>query len=427
MDKRWFRLILYLMPAIMDCITGIFFFIGPVRAVLLGYDPLVAGSVVASRSIACCLCSFIVSRYLNSKNAVAFMFISNIGLFFACLLGLGATNLTMLYITSAFSGAMLVAFCTGFQVFIKVVDRGESRTLSRVVGSYTVSWCVGMSFGPSITGFLMALGRPADGVGLSIGWIYAYLAAAFLSVVMFIGFLWVRSATREFMRQHRERKREPGINLSEGSGWQDLAWLGWTTAILGVCVVGVVRGVFPAGVTQLGMPEWRSGLMMMLFSASMGIFAYIVSLGHRWMYSGGTMLSLAGMGVAGLVFYYLPWFTGWDVTETYWQFYIASVVFGGYSGTFYLFSGFHALAHPDKDGRNISLNETFISVGMMVGPVLGGWVAKHHGFYIPFMFATFLLVVVAGLQFVVLRRAKRVRKRVSARLGREVLRDGEAG
>ncbi|MCL2001767.1 MAG: hypothetical protein FWG74_10055 [Planctomycetes bacterium] len=58
-NKSLFRLMLYLMPATVDCITGIFIFIGPVRATILGYDPLVAGSMVAARATACSLCSLI--------------------------------------------------------------------------------------------------------------------------------------------------------------------------------------------------------------------------------------------------------------------------------------------------------------------------------------------------------------------------------
>ncbi len=192
--------------------------------------------------------------------------------------------------------------------------------------------------------------------------------------------------------------------IHQGMGKPDLAWLGWLTAIFGVCVNGIVRGVFPAGVTQAGMPEWRSGLMMMLMSVAMGTFAYALSARSEWMYSAKSMLGLAGLGLFGLAFYYLPGIMDWTLTSPVWPFYIASLVFGCYSGTTYIYAAFHALVHPDKAGRNVSLNESFVAVGMMVGPVLGGWIAKHHGFYLPFVAASGLVALIGVMQYAVHKR-----------------------
>lgn len=403
MERRRFRILLYLMPALMDCVSGIFLYIGPVRAIILGYDPLVASSMVTARAVACCLGGWVFSRYLTTANAVRYLLAAIVGYIGAALLGLLATNLTMLYVTSALAGVFMVVFSVTFQVLIKIVDTGGNRPLSQVVGSYTFSWCVGMSFGPFITGFLMSLGKPADGVGESIGWIYSYLAAAGLISICLVSTLWVIRTSSDRMRQHLSTIEEE-LDVSEGRGMPDLAWIGWVTAVVGCIVLGVVRGTFPSGATQQGMEEWRSGLMMMMVAGCMGVFAYVVSLGHTWMYSGRTMLAIGGLGVAGLGLYVLPYAAGWGALEHLWQFYVGSVLVGCYSGVVYLYSGFHSLAHPEKAGRNISLNEAFLAAGMIVGPLLGGWVAKHHGFYPPFIVCIVLAALLSLFQFLAHRR-----------------------
>lgn len=403
MARKRFRFLLYMTMALMDCVSGIFIFIGPVRAILLGYDPLVAGSMVTARAVFCFLATFGIARFLNSRNSLKFLFFSNAMYFVAAMLGLWATNIAMLYLTSSLAGVFMSIFSASFQVFMKDVDSSETRPLSRVVGSYTFAWCVGMSFGPSLTGFLMELGKPGDGVGLSIGWFYTYLAAAGMILLTFVTLVWLRRVSRDHMRAHLARMGA-AVDTSEGRGKPDLAWLGWVMAASGSLVLGVVRAVFPAGVTQAGMPEWRSGLMMMLVAFSMGCFAYIVSLGHKWMYSGGRMALFGGIGLAAMFLYLLPRIMGWGMLDHSWQFYLAALLAGCYSGVVYLYSGFHSLAHPEKAGRNIALNEGFLAIGMTVGTLGGGWVAKHYGFYPPFVVSAVVVAALAICQFVAHRR-----------------------
>lgn len=407
MERRRFRFLLYFVMALMDCVSGIFIFIGPVRATILGYDALIAGSMVTTRAVCCFLATFAIARFLNSSNSLRFLFVSNVMYFGAALLGLWATDIVVLYATSALAGVFMSIFSASFQVFMKDVDASETRPLSRVVGAYTFAWCVGMSFGPFITGFLMELGKPADGVGMSIGWFYTYLAAAAMILVTFFILLWLRKVSADHMSRHLSNLAGMRIDMSEGRGKPDLAWLGWSMAVVGSMTLGVVRAVFPAGATLAGMAEWRSGLMMTLVALAMGCFAYWVSRGATWMYSGRKMLAIGGIGLAGMGLYILPLAMGWGMLEHYWQFYLASLLAGGYSGVVYLYSGVHSLAHPAKAGRNIAFNEGFLAMGMTAGTLGGGWVAKHFGFYPPFMIAAMLVTGLAAFQYIAHKKAER--------------------
>ncbi len=403
MDKRFFRIVLYLMMAFMDCVSGIFMFIGPVRATLLGADPLIAGSMVTARAVTCCLTSFIISRYLTSRNSVRMIFVSTALYFASALLGLFATNIAMLYVTSALAGVFMVIFSASFQVFVKDVDSSETRPLSQVVGTYTFAWCAGMSFGPFITGSLMELGSKDAATGLSNGWMYAYLAAAGLIFLTLAGLVWIHRATREHLRLRLAEVLD-NVDLPQKARGPDLAWMGWLMALVGTMTLGVVRAVFPAGVTRAGMPEWRSGLMMTLVALFMGLFALAVSRKGSRLSSGRSLLAIGAVGFVGCGLYVLPRAMGWGMLEHVWPYYAASILAGSYSGVVYLYSAYHSLAHPEKHGRNISLNETFLALGMTSGTLGGGWVAKHYGFYPPFLLASFLVAGLALFQFFAHRR-----------------------
>ncbi|MDR3077885.1 MAG: MFS transporter [Planctomycetota bacterium] len=400
-DKRFFRLILYLIPALLDCITGIFVFIGPVRTALMGHDPLVAGSMVTARSAACCLVGFLVSRFLTVNNAVRLMFFGNIMLIGVCLLGVGAVNLTMLYATSALVGVFQVIFFSAFQLHMKSVDADVSKPLERVVGTYTLAWCSGMSIGPFLTGFLMRLGAP-DASGRTTGWVYAYLAAAALTLAMLAALAWVAKNGAAFLR--RPEGAEGGEASPAAAGRPDLAWLGWCMGFVGLIAAGIVKGVFPSEITRAGMPEWRAGSIMMAMALVTGGFGFLLSFRRRWLYSGASLGLLGLAGTAGLAFFVLPFLIGRGLLASVWPFYAGAILFGAYSGVIYLYSCFHSLSHPEKASRNIALNECFISGGGIIGPLLGGWLAGRHGFYLPFGVASLLILLLAVFQWRAHRR-----------------------
>lgn len=404
--ERTFRILLYGIPAAMDCVQGIFSFIGPVRAAILGYDPLVAGSMIAARAICKFVFGFLVARYLKPHNARRILVASFFVTFGVCLMGLFATNVTMLYITSGLAGVCSALYSASFQVFMTIVDTKGERPLIRTIGTFTMSWSAGMSFGPFITGFLMELGRPVDGAGESVGWVYTYLAAAALVALAMAALAAILTHSSQLMKRHLDDLKTREKSASRGSS-PDFAWLGWTMATIGVMTLGMVRGVFPSGVTQAGMPEWCSGLIMTVQTLAITLVAYILGRGSRWLYSGAGMFVIGLAGSAGLLLYALPHFLGGGETDSVWQYYLASLLFGGYSGVVYIYSGFHSLVHPLRSGRNIALNETLGAMGMTAGPVLGGWLANRYGFFSPYVVFAGITFLVALFQWFAHRRATR--------------------
>ena len=147
------------------------------------------------------------------------------------------------------------------------------------------------------------------------------------------------------------------------------------------------------------MPEWQTGSVMTAMALASGGFGYLLSFRGRWLYSGASLGIMGLMGAAGLACFIMPRLFGREPLAGAWFFYAGAVIFGAYCGVVYLYSGFHALAHPEKASRNIALNESFISAGGIVGPLLGGWLAGRNGFYTPFGVAAILIFMLAAFQW----------------------------
>lgn len=235
---------------------------------------------------------------------------------------------------------------------------------------------------------------------MSFGWFYTYLVAAGLLLVNFLFLLFVVRKSAGVMSRHVEALDRPKAKLDEEDDHHpDWSWLGWIMAVIGTLALGIVNGVFPSGATEAGMPEWQSGLVMMLLALAMGVFAYAVAVPRGSMYSAGYMAVIGLMGTLGMVAIAIPGILGWAFTEHVWPFYAGAVLFGAYAGITYLYSAFHSLIHPDVAGRNISLNESFLAAGMIIGPLVGGWMAREYGFFVPFVLGAALVLALGIFQF----------------------------
>lgn len=115
------------------------------------------------------------------------------------------------------------------------------------------------------------------------------------------------------------------------------------------------------------------------------------------MYSGLAMLGLGLTGAGGLISFAVPGIMEWHGSVIW--FFMGAVAFGLYNGSVYLYASFHALAHPEKAARNASFNEGIVNAGNMTGPLVGGILAEHFGFGVPFVFVAVLVLMLGIIQF----------------------------
>ncbi len=397
------RLLIYLFPALMDLVVGEVLFVCTIRAARMGASAAAVGGIITAWSAIYLVSCAAVGRLVTTRNAARLMACSCIGMAVLSCLLIVFPSLPAIYVLVPLIGASCAMFFPPFQVFMKAVDVAGGKTITHSTAMYTFSWSMGYAVGPFVAGFLMEQGR-AEVPGLETGgWKYAHIFAAGAALVTLVGIRYLKhlagdkpdSAVAPAQAQQADKAPHgPAIDYSR---MPDLAWLGWCSAGVGVCVVSVVRGIFPShAVSVLHMTDSTQGVIFFILSMAQGITGLALSRGRLWMYRPGPVVLFGAAGILGTLLF--------AVGRTPAMFYPAAALFGIYSGSFFFYLVFHALAHPSRSALYVSTNESVVGVCGIIGPLVGGTLTDRHGFALPCFLGAGLVAAVTAFQSVVHRR-----------------------
>lgn len=398
----------YLFPLFIDTVVAVICFVNPVRFAKLNMTPSQVAAVLVVINLVYMVATFVISRIVNPRNAFAMMLCGCLLYALICAGFLCAGSVMMMYVlvgTTAIAGAL---FFPPFQVFMKAnaLDTGGRITVS--IGIYGMAWSIGFAIGPLIAGHLMGLGSAASAGSETSGWKYAYIVSGCMSLAALAG-LWFFAIAGRTAAKTRKEQVDASAPVEDGyAKMPDLAWLGWTVAFVGVMVYYAARGVLPSRFTNvLKLSEGSQGLIFFIISIAQAMTSLLLCLGKRWMYR---PLPLSVFGIAGVA-----GFVVLGIADSLPALWAASAVFGIYSGGFFYYLVFHSVVHPTKSSRYISLNETIVGAGGILGPFLAGLVATYGSYLAAFASGGGLILLATIVQVI-------VHARTNARLRPETLR-----
>jgi predicted MFS family arabinose efflux permease len=82
------------------------------------------------------------------------------------------------------------------------------------------------------------------------------------------------------------------------------------------------------------------------------------------------------------------------------------ILFGVYSGSFFFYLVFHAIAHPVRSARYVAVNESVVGIGGILGPLIGGGLSDRFGFAFSACACTTVLLAITAFQAVIHRRTR---------------------
>lgn len=394
MLRRLAPLLIYLFPALMDAALGAVILVTPIRLAREGFAPVLVTGVMAAWGVVYMLTSFLVGWVVSPRNCVGLMIGGATSTAAACYLFTHTGSVVSIYLAMALFG-FTFAFCmTPFQVFMKSIGQGQSKSPAWAAGLYTFAWSVGM-----------AAGRLGAGQIFDWSWRACYLLAM---VPLLLGPMCV-VALRRLNRSDEDRNpRRKSSNPStqptpektppiDYTGQPDLAWLGWVGSGSATLVLALTISLFPDfAVKKLDLSAAVQGNVQSLIAASRAAVA-LTMLGSRWwMYRWFHVATLGLVGVVGAGLF--------GMGETAWGFYLAATVYGAYSGGFFFYLVFHALTHPSRTGVYVGVNEVVVGGANVAGPLLGGVLAGAVGYRGTYFTAAVFLAVVVSVQAAVHRR-----------------------
>ena len=399
-SKSLIRILIYFFPAVMDLIMAQFLFVNAVRLAKMGASASVVAGVATVWSLLYMIACPLVGRFVTPSNAARMMMGSAVSLIVFSALFLVVPGMTGIYILCGGVGAASALFFPPFQVFMKAVDTAGEKPITYSTGLYTFSWSMGFALGPFVAGFLMEAGTAVLPGQETNGWRYAYAFTGCAALITLVG-IWLL----KHLAQPDDSNASSGTTATPAaipshfdySRMPDLAWLGWIGAGVGVIVLSIIRAVFPSrAVSGLHMADSTQGVIFFLLSLTQALTGLALGLSRLWMYRALPIALFGLVGIVGLLGF------GFGATKP--VLYSAAILFGVYSGAFFFYLVFHALAHPVKSARYVAINESVVGVGGIIGPMVGGLLADRSGFNVSCLAGAALLLVVTLYQIVVHQR-----------------------
>jgi MFS family permease len=378
------RSLIYLFPILINYVLGGVFFITAYRFAEAGANELVVTATIAVWSAVYSVASLAVGRFTTEHNAPRLIVAAGIGIAFASLGFIVVPAPYWQFLWIALVGVASAVYCVPFQVFMKAIEPDRSAGTVRSTALYTFSWSIGVATGPFIFGLF--------------AWRTGFVINIVLGLVIAAGVLAV----------DRHRRCHPAVPAAHAPAaadavdytqYPDFAWIGWLVAGAGIVTVTLVRTLVPYRGALLELPRAELGLVLAAVSYVQGVMALSLIRSKVWMYKPLPALLAGASGAIGLVLFGL----GSDV----WAFYLGALFYGLYSGTFFFYLVFHALVHPTRNSRYVSINEVVVGITGVIGPLAGGFIAKSTAAGIPFLFCGLLAFGVGLFQALVFQRKRR--------------------
>ncbi|MFA7231663.1 MAG: MFS transporter [Victivallaceae bacterium] len=383
------KVAIYFFPAIVDLILGSVLFITTVRFSESGANAVKVTAAMALWALVYSFASIVVGRMVKPRNAAnmirwsAFM-LAAVSVCFAIFPGINSQ-----YLWIALTGIGTALFFTPFQVFMKAVEQDESAGVVRSTAYYTCAWSFGIATGPFIVGLLWGTYFP------EAGWKYCYIMDALLSLA--VAFLIMPLKHYCERQAHHEVAKPVAAGSVDYSKMPDLAWLGWLAAGVGCVSVAILRTLFPYKSNLLDISKADQGYILALVSYVQGGVGLALCFSRYWMYKPAPVVMFSLSGIAGLILFGLG-----TSTPT---FYLAAVLYGIYSGSFFFYLVFHSLVHPEHSAKYVSINEAVVGLTGILGPILGGYLVELTSPGIPFLAVSLLVGAVVIVQVIASRPA----------------------
>ena len=367
--------IIYIFPLVMNIITGILFFAGPMRASENGASVQMVSMVFTTYGIGYVIFSLLMGKMIKVHLAKIQMVASS--LFISILLVVLALSNEMsivmvVYCLFPFGTAM---FFNAFQTFMKDVEGGQAKPLTHSVGMYFASVSIGFAIGPFLSGWLREF----------MPWSLSFLTAAILAFVVAI--------TAYFFKPiHSSILKKADTQFADKP---DLAISGWVGALFGTIALSLWLTLFPKVCEYFDLRPGFRGMVLFV----QHIFQAAIAL---WLIKSKTWLFKQHLAPLYNVFGIIALFIAF-ITSSPYVLFIAALFFGAFAANFFFTAIFHSLSHPSKSVRNIAINESAIGAGFFLGPQLVNITGLYTNFRTPYLFALAGLFIVITFQYFFIR------------------------
>lgn len=283
------------------------------------------------------------------------------------------------------SGAAISLFWPPLQAWLSEITVGGHRRLVANIGSFNISWTVGLMLGPPAAGLAWGLGPSAP---------FVIAAISTLGLLFLLQSIpdQVDGGGVEIDEDRHRVRQDPEV----ARHYLHLAWIANCASWFGK---GMNLVVFPKLALDIGFTAQTIGLVLAMYLAGqLMMFIALRSL-SGWQFRLWPLLAALVVGSGGWMLAY--------VSQSPLLFAAAFAVAGMGAGVTYASSLFYSVdGQTAARGARTGIHEAVLGSGVFLGPLFGGAIADYVGLQEPYLFAAVFFCIIAAI-LVVVRRSKR--------------------
>lgn len=371
------RLMIRIAPFGMDLVLSSYYLAAPLLLIELKANPVELGLVGSITAAVHMILAHRMGPLSDRFGRRRLILLGPLLFTLSCLLAAITNQVKVILLLSALNGLCLSLFWPSIQAW--VADLRSTSGLARDIGTMNMAWTASHLIGPVVSGFLFGIHSKIP-----------FLFAASLSSMLFI-----LSYESIHDRPGIPKAYEPVTKTSLQISKENFLYSAWIANFMSWFILGNARYQFPKLARELGNTPQTVGLLMGCLGFSLFLGFFVLRGSELWHFRRRYLFGAQALAAMGLLLLAL--------SNSALPFALALMLIGFSASVTYYSSLLYAIRLSTQKGRGTGFHESILSVGALIGPILGGLGAHLFNLRIPYLICLFFLITAVACEMAFLK------------------------